>query len=79
MALEPSPSPSPEPSPEPFPGEPIEEWFAAGLLTHGMRPSGRKTTWLWKRSHALMPEGSDSLVAAGELEGHAGGIVNTLL
>jgi hypothetical protein len=79
MALEPSPSPSPEPSPEPFPGEPIEEWFAAGLLTHGMRPSGRKTTWLWKRSHALMPEGSDSLVAAGELEGHAGGIANTLL
>ena len=45
---------------------------AAGLLAHGIRPSRRKSTWLWKQSHAIMPDGDDAPVAATELEAPAG-------
>ena len=46
---------------------------AAGLLAHARRPSRRKSTWLWKQSHALMPDGDDTRpVAATELEARAG-------
>jgi hypothetical protein len=50
----------------------------AGVLPHAttllapfapnvaLAPTRKKSSWLWKRSHALVPEGGEALIAAGE-------------
>jgi len=40
--------------------------FAPNVAAAALAPTRKKSSWLWKRSHALVPEGGEALIAAGE-------------
>ena len=39
---------------------------APKVAAAALAPTRKKSSWLWKRSHALVPESGEALIAAGE-------------